>query len=132
MEVAGLSIGVIGLVGVFGVCMDVIGRIDAYKDFGVEFRGAIARFEADKIRLQKWADEVGIQDATSLDPRLKDPEIELGVKTLLISALEIFEATELTHSKIRSKTGEFHDPFSSVSGSSIMKVKLKGVPTDSK
>jgi ankyrin repeat protein len=132
MEAAGLAIGVIGLVGIFGACMDVVDRIDAYKDFGVEFRGAIARFEADKIRLQKWAAEVGIQDVKPLDPRLKDPEIELGVKTLLISALEIFEAAELTHSKMRGKAGEYHDPFSSISGSSIAKAKLKRVPTDSK
>jgi hypothetical protein len=133
MEIAGLAVGVPGL---FSVCIDILERADAYKEFGVESRDTIARFEADKLRLRKWANEVGISDGKwkeSHDHRLNDRGIESVVKSILISACETFDAAELTRSKLRNSYGEDVKPFPTIPGfpRETTKVKTKSPPSTS-
>ena len=60
MEAAGRGIGVAGLVGLFNTCVDIIERVDSYKDVGGESRSLLARFEADRVRLRRWGQIVGL------------------------------------------------------------------------
>src|SRR4051812_46690425 len=62
MEVAGLGIGVLGLVGLFSTCLDIVERWDTYKDFGTEAEFFRARLYADKVRFQQWGQQVGISE----------------------------------------------------------------------
>ncbi|PIG89754.1 ankyrin [Aspergillus arachidicola] len=62
MEPAGLAVGVIGLFGLFNTCLDVANKYDEWKDFGSESRCLTAQFEAQKLRLQKWGEAVGVED----------------------------------------------------------------------
>ena len=120
MEITGL---VIGVAAVFNVCIDVLERIDSYRDFGTDSGQTVARFEADKIRLQEWADDVGISDGKMRDMhhnRLDRPEIVSVVKTILYYIRELFDATEHTQAQLRlpaniadSTSLALHGPFRS-------------------
>jgi hypothetical protein len=48
MEPIGFTVGIVGLAGLFSVCLDVIDKVDSYKDYRVESRSIIAQFDADK------------------------------------------------------------------------------------
>ncbi len=60
MEPISFTVGIVGLAGLFSVCLDVIDKVDSYKDYGVESRSIIAQFDADKHLFTKWAQDVGI------------------------------------------------------------------------
>ena len=108
---AGLSLGIPSL---FSACMDILQRMEAYKDLRVEASHAIVQFDADKLRLQKWSKEVGISDGEwnqKRDPRLQDPDLEVVIKKILYSICEIFDATELTRSQLRIKSGPEDRPY---------------------
>lgn len=59
MEIAGLAVSIPSLLS---ACIDTLERIEAYRKFGVESRHVIAQFEANKLRLKKWANEIGISE----------------------------------------------------------------------
>jgi hypothetical protein len=83
--------------------MDVLERIEAGKEFRVESRHLVAQFESDKLRLKKWANDVGISDEKwkeMPDPRLRDRNLEEAVKMVLRSACEIFDGTQQTRSQL--------------------------------
>jgi hypothetical protein len=104
MEIAGLAIGI---PSIFSTCMDILDRVEAYKEFGIESRHAIAQFEAEKLRLRNWASGVGIADGKwkeVYDPRLEDRDLELAVKKILASACEVFEAAERTRSRLHERS----------------------------
>ncbi|KAH6664589.1 ankyrin-1 [Halenospora varia] len=58
MEPIGLTVGVIGLAGLFSVCLDVIDKVDSYKDYGVKSRSIVALFEGYKHLFKKWAQDI--------------------------------------------------------------------------
>ena len=104
MEPIGFAVGVVGLAGLFSVCLDVIDKVDSYKEFGVESRSIIAQFEADKHLFTKWAQDVGI-DKDKLNNNchsyLANPETNLIVQKILSSIQEIFSKTEGTVSNLQ-------------------------------
>lgn len=60
MEPISFTAGIVGLVGLFSVCLDVIDKVDSYKEFGLESRSVVAQFKADKHLFANWAQDVGI------------------------------------------------------------------------
>ena len=125
MEITGLAVGIPGL---FSACMDILERVEAYKDFGIESRQLIAQFEAKKLRLKKWAIGVGISDGKwteGHDSRLHDHELELAVKRILRSASEIFDATEHTRSRLRIDAEETNKSCPDIPGFSVKITKNK-------
>jgi ankyrin repeat protein len=90
MDVAGLVIGVAGL---FSVCLDILERVDSYQDAKIGSSQLSARFKADKLRLREWAKGVGIEDGKlkeSHNPRLDNSEILSTVQNILQSISDIF------------------------------------------
>jgi hypothetical protein len=67
MEVAGVGIGVIGLLGLVSACLDVLDKVDTYQSFDSEARSLSLCFEVDKVRFRQWLHAVGI-----VDGRIKD------------------------------------------------------------
>lgn len=125
MEIVGLAVGIPSLLS---ACMDTLERIEAYKEFGVESRHVIAQFEADKLRLKRWANEVGISDGKwkeMHDPWLKNHDLVAAVKKILNSACEIFDATERTRSQLRIDSEENNEPFPDIPGFPMGKTKNK-------
>jgi hypothetical protein len=89
--------GIFGLAGLFSTCLDLIDKVESYKDFGTESRSIFSQFEADKLLFQRWAQKVGITDGGLKEDHhkdLDDPEIALMVEKLLLSIQEIFSVTE--------------------------------------
>ena len=104
MEPIGFAVGVVGLAGLFSVCVDVIDKVDSYKEFGVESRSIIAQFEADKHLFTKWAQDVGIDKnklKNNYHPRLDHQETNSIVQDILSSIQEIFSKTESTMSNLQ-------------------------------
>ncbi|KAI5460897.1 prion-inhibition and propagation-domain-containing protein, partial [Mariannaea sp. PMI_226] len=61
MEPVGLAVGVVGMAGLFTSCLDLLAKIDSYRDFGDDSRSLAARFNSDKLRFEKWGRAVGIE-----------------------------------------------------------------------
>ena len=104
MEPIGFAVGVVGLAGLFSVCLDVIDKVDSYKDFGVESRSIIAQFEADKHLFTNWAQDVGIgkdKPEDNYHNHLDNPKTNLIVQKILSSIQEIFSKTESTVSDLQ-------------------------------
>lgn len=106
MEAAGLGIGVAGLVGLFNTCVDIIERVDSYKDVGGESRGEsrslLARFEADRVRLRQWGQIVGLDKHQPDDhdnyqhyKALEDPAVRIAVRQILQSIKDIEGGREI-------------------------------------
>lgn len=64
MEAAGLAAGILSL---YNACIDITTRFDAYKNFEVESQVTTTYFEALKVKLQDWADGVGIRNGELVD-----------------------------------------------------------------
>lgn len=96
MEVAGLAVGVAGLVSLFSICQDAIEQIDTYKNFGLESRSIKVQFELSKQIFRRWADDVGITDIKMRESQhqcLDNPAIASVVRETLVSIGEIFNVT---------------------------------------
>ena len=93
MEPAGLAVGVFGLVGLFSSCLDAAKRIDSWKNFGDDSKILASFFDAKKLLLEKWAEDVGLDQGTIANDdhheALDDPRIfsEVQKHLLLIKKL---------------------------------------------
>ncbi len=104
MEVAGLAVGIVSL---YNATVDILSRVDAYKNFGAESQTNFVHFEAAKLRLQDWADSVGIQNGKLADghnPRLDDPKRASIIKTALEGLTKLFDDVERTSSSFKLPT----------------------------
>lgn len=86
MDPAGLAVGLIGLAGLFNTCMDVVQRCSSYKHFAQDSHSLNTRFEAQKLRLEKWGQAVGLDNRTLADSRHEaahDPRTVSVIKEIL-------------------------------------------------
>lgn len=85
MEIAGLGVGVVGLAGLFSACLEVVERIDSYKNFDLDSRALISQFDADKLLFKQWGEAVGF-DGESLGnnhhENLNDTETLLAIRKI--------------------------------------------------
>ena len=115
MEPISFAVGIVSLAGLFSVCLDVIDKVDSYKEFGVESRSVIAQFEADKHLFKKWAQDVGIdkdKQNSICHSYLDNPETNLIIQRILSSIQEIFSKAEGTVSNLQPVAEANATPFS--------------------
>ena len=101
MEIAGLAVG---LASLYTTIIETVHRVESYKNYEVETRQLSAQFKADKVILERWADEVGIRyDGLSdtYDRRLDDPKVFSSVQDVLLSLRTILERTDGAPKKSR-------------------------------
>ncbi|RYP81670.1 hypothetical protein DL769_001902 [Monosporascus sp. CRB-8-3] len=106
MEPVGLAVGITGLAGLFSVCLDVIDKVDSYRDYGVDSRSITAQFEAEKHLFKIWARDVGFENRNLKDnhhERLDSPDTRAIVEKLLASINEIFSQSESHVSNLAPK-----------------------------
>lgn len=87
MELAGLGIGIVGLAGLFNTCLDIVARIDSYKEADFDAKFLSTQFESDKIILRQWGQQVGLAGDPSgqnnPSKKFDDPNVQAVVhKTL--------------------------------------------------
>lgn len=90
MEPVGLSVGIIGLAGLFSTCLNALEKFDSWKDFGRDSRSLAAQFRAHKLRLEQWGQAVGFKQGSLSDEHdklLDDPRI-LSIVEELLSAIK--------------------------------------------
>ncbi|KAI4244247.1 MAG: hypothetical protein L6R42_010505, partial [Xanthoria sp. 1 TBL-2021] len=101
MEAAGLAIGIVSL---YKATIDILGHVDAYKKFGADSQTSIVHFEAAKVRLQDWADNVGIRDGKLADhhnPRLDEPKRASIIENALECLKTLLDEVERTSSSFK-------------------------------
>ncbi|RKL29226.1 hypothetical protein BFJ72_g12135 [Fusarium proliferatum] len=62
MEVTGLAVGVVGLAGLFSVCLDSLSRFQSYRESNSETHILDTRFRAARTRFEQWGVNVGISN----------------------------------------------------------------------
>ncbi|EMD95681.1 hypothetical protein COCHEDRAFT_1151784 [Bipolaris maydis C5] len=77
VEAAGLAIGTLALVGVFGDCVELLSySIETAKSMGQHYVALATRLEIQRKLLHQWANRLKIFDPEHYDKRLDDPNIE--------------------------------------------------------
>ncbi|KAL8773658.1 MAG: hypothetical protein Q9209_001424 [Squamulea sp. 1 TL-2023] len=105
MEAASLALGIVSL---YSAAIDILGRVDAYNKFGGESQTILLHYEAAKIRLQDWADNVGIRDGKLADqhsPRLDEPKRAVIIKMALETLTKLLNEVDQSSSSIKLPTG---------------------------
>jgi hypothetical protein len=102
MEVIGLVTSIASLAQLFTTCMDVLDKVDTYRNFGSDSRYLVDQFDADKLLLKQWATNIGLESKVP-DPRKEeigraslfdDEEILSCMKRILADIMGIFEEME--------------------------------------
>ena len=99
MEIAGLGIGAVGLVGLYNACVEVVDRIHSYRRSEIESRHLFAQFDANRIIFRDWAQRVGISQTglnSPHDKRLDNLEIARAVCGVLSVIQDVLARTDLT------------------------------------
>ncbi|KAL8721991.1 MAG: hypothetical protein Q9225_001426 [Loekoesia sp. 1 TL-2023] len=100
-EGVGLAISIASL---YNACIDITARLDAYKNFELESQVTTTYFEALKVKLQDWADGVGIRNGELVDDhdsRLDDPKRVPIIRKALEYLKKLLERVEHTTSSIK-------------------------------
>ena len=101
MEVVGLAVGIASL---YKAAIDILSCLDAYQNFGIESQASLLHFEGAQIRLEDWANRVGIcagKLADHYDSRLDDPRRASIIKDALVCLEKVFNKVEYTTSSIK-------------------------------
>ena len=59
-ELAGLTVGVLGLAGTFSACIEAFGLFHASESYGRDFEILLTRLDIEKTLLLQWAEQVGL------------------------------------------------------------------------
>lgn len=105
MEVTGLAVGVVGLAGLFSVCLDSLSRFQTYREANSETHVVDTRFRAARARFELWGVSVGISNGR-LQPNHHRGLDNKETVNLIENILEIIEKTICDESILqRSRTG---------------------------
>ncbi|KAH7245402.1 prion-inhibition and propagation-domain-containing protein, partial [Fusarium tricinctum] len=85
MEVAGLSIGAVALIGTFKDCIDLFSMITAARSLGRDAEILDTKLDVEKMLFLQWADRVGLVKPDGYDTRLDDPVTHQTVARVLSS-----------------------------------------------
>ncbi|KAM5513725.1 hypothetical protein FOXYSP1_04692 [Fusarium oxysporum f. sp. phaseoli] len=105
MEVTGLAVGVVGLAGLFSVCLDSLSRFQSYRESNSETHVLYTRFRAARARFEQWGVSVGISNGR-LQPNHHDGLDNKKTADLIEDILLIIAETICKESILRgTRTG---------------------------
>ncbi|KAH7207661.1 hypothetical protein BKA60DRAFT_599656 [Fusarium oxysporum] len=105
MEVTGLAVGVVGLAGLFSVCLDSLSRFQSYRESNSETHVLYTRFRAARARFEQWGVSVGISNGR-LQPNHHDRLDNKKTADLIEDILQIIAKTICKESILRgTRTG---------------------------
>ncbi|KAM0323537.1 hypothetical protein ACHAQA_008818 [Verticillium albo-atrum] len=120
MEVAGLVIGAVGIVGAFKDAIDLFALFTASRDFGQDYVILLTKLDIEKFILLQWAEQVGLlrHNFDEFDePRLNKEEIQVSVARIL-SCIQLLLGTT---SQLKERYGVKDS--SSVSSDKLLNVR---------
>ncbi|KAF4936856.1 Heterokaryon incompatibility protein s [Colletotrichum fructicola] len=97
MEPIGLAVGIAGLAGLFSTCVDVVERMNSYRDFKHDSHSLYVEFEAEKRRFEQWGSATGINKSalsSAHHPALDDPQTLSTAKDLLSLIHNLYTDTD--------------------------------------
>jgi Prion-inhibition and propagation len=95
MESAGLTIGVVGLAGLFSTCMECFDYIQLGRTFGEDFGKCLLRLDAAKLRFSRWGEAVGLAVVSQGNNPIVLSQQDYNVaQSLLQQIADSFEDTE--------------------------------------
>ncbi|CAI0650287.1 unnamed protein product, partial [Colletotrichum noveboracense] len=86
MEPVGLAVGIAGLAGLFSTCLEVVEKVDSYKNFKHDSHSLNVQFQAEKRRFEQWGTAVGINKGAlsgAHHPAFDEPQTLSTTKELL-------------------------------------------------
>ena len=103
MEPVSLAVGIVPL---YNVALEVLDRVHDYRDFGEESQTLFSHFEASKLKLQNWAEALGLCGhggnlADPHDPRLDDPRTASVIQNILRASATIFDKVEYRSASLK-------------------------------
>lgn len=84
-EVAGLTLGAMGLIGTFKDCIDLFGMIVSARSLTDDAEILSTKLDIEKLLLLQWADRVGLTEPKNYDTRLDDSDLNQTIKRVLES-----------------------------------------------
>lgn len=83
LEIAGLTIGAVALVGTFKDCIDVFGMIVSARSLTDDAEVLNTKLDVEKMLLLQWADRVRLTEPRDYDQRLDDPDLNGTIARVL-------------------------------------------------
>src|SRR5215469_4579784 len=83
VDPVGATLGVLGLAGLFTVCVDCFDYIQSGRSLGKDFALLEAQFSALRLRLFAWGKAIGLMRTEGYDKRLNDPRWRMHVQQQL-------------------------------------------------
>ncbi|KAH6985401.1 prion-inhibition and propagation-domain-containing protein, partial [Ilyonectria destructans] len=108
MEAVGLTVGVVGLAGLFSSCLEAVDKVQTYRSFGSDSHVLDTRFKAAKVRFEKWGRRVGFEETMRSEdhhPALDDRDISAAVQDIFQIITTLCDASDAsTHYTSRAMT----------------------------
>jgi hypothetical protein len=112
MEPVGVAIGVLGLAGLFSSCLEAVEKVQSYRTSTADSHVLNIRFDATKVRFERWGARVGINQLGASHPHhpaLDDKNVCTTVENLLKLINSIDDASN-TASYKDSNSQRSHGP----------------------
>ena len=90
--IAGLAIGVIGLISLFTTCIDAFNIIITAQEFGQDYEVLCADLAIQRLRFCLWGEAVGLLSRTSIDRRVRAPGLDdPKIRQTLVQTLQAIQ-----------------------------------------
>ncbi|KAL6405875.1 hypothetical protein AUP68_11015 [Ilyonectria robusta] len=108
MEAVGLTVGVVGLAGLFSSCLEAVDKVQTYRSFGSDSHVLDTRFKAAKVRFEKWGRRVGFEETMRSEdhhPTLADRDTSAAVQGIFQIITTLCDASDASaHHTSRTMT----------------------------
>ncbi|CAN9176579.1 unnamed protein product [Alternaria sp. RS040] len=95
MEVAGIVIGAIALIGVFEDCIELFSQIGAAKSMGNDYILLATRLDLQRALLLQWAERMNIYDEKTYDARLSETAVASPIYGALLCIRQLLQNGEV-------------------------------------
>lgn len=85
LEITGLTVGALALIGTFKDCVDVFGMIISARSLTDDAEILNTKLDVEKMLLLQWADRVRLTEPGNYDSRLDDPDLNRTIARVLES-----------------------------------------------
>jgi hypothetical protein len=108
MEPVGLTVGILGLAGLFNNAVDCFEYVQLGRNFGSNFQTSVLKLDNARLRLSRWGQSVGlstkVEDVQSLHRTTVPAEEIPKAERILGHILELFADAEGVSAKVKTRS----------------------------